>query len=545
MIENNMVRYDPNIVEYETLVKAYLEKRWTTKDELPAKIYILEQIPEIAESLSQQKLVFMKRLYGMEMLEKMHSAEEINSQYIISITGEEYFKPLIDEYLGKVLINGQTPPLEKLQEYEAIKEKCRKIFLRFFYGDSLTEYEKDIEFRYLISKQQKYLRWVASKRKELSCMWTVSNQKCLEQQKNWIARDLNQYDDFRPIYEPLDLLRKVTSTNESLSLNQEGWRAKLLFKLFEERSYQNLNTRTSEIVQTLLHRTEAYIKSIEFTRYLGVPPDFHIEHAILNMHIWLMVNRLNQINTKESKLMAKNLELEFKNLTLDKVNKIHLRKKNDFIKDVSHFMKNNRAAYDQHFITHPKTSTNPYYKLDALVWSTVLFEKIERYSDLVYLISEYFIKHYDYLETVSYEKFEGANILWDIYRIPVNFKAKLIEVNPPLSPEELEAEIKSDAKVKKHYYTYDNPEFELPINKEVDNVINRRFEQVHMKIFATMRKFNTIQTYDYYSEREEKDQEKIKQAKKYVWQTEKDKFHSVDAIKRARNQMKSGGNPKK
>lgn len=66
--------------------------------------------------------------------------------------------------------------------------------------------------------------------------------------------------------------------------------------------------------------------------------------------------------------MAKTLENEFKNLTLDKVNKIHLRKKNDFIKDVSHFMKNNRAAYDQHFLTNPKTSINPYYKLDALIW---------------------------------------------------------------------------------------------------------------------------------------------------------------------------------
>lgn len=76
----------------------------------------------------------------------------------------------------------------------------------------------------------------------------------------------------------------------------------------------SINLRISEIVQTLMHRTEAYIKSIEFTRCikkktfhqfisptcftldLGVPPDFHIEHAILNMHIWLMTNRLNQIN---------------------------------------------------------------------------------------------------------------------------------------------------------------------------------------------------------------------------------------------------------
>lgn len=170
---------------------------------------------------------------------------------------------------------------------------------------------------------------------------------------------------------------------------------------------------------------------------------------------------------------------------------------------------------------------------------------MERYSDLVYLISEYFVKHYEYLNNVSYEKFENANILWDIYRIPVNFKAKLTEVNPPLSKEELEQEIKSDAKVKRHYYTYDDPESELPINKEVDNVINRRFEQVHMKIFETMRKFNTIQTYDFYSEREEQDKEKIKKAKKYIWQTEKNQFQSIDAIKRAITQKKSGQSNKK
>lgn len=66
--------------------------------------------------------------------------------------------------------------------------------------------------------------------------------------------------------------------------------------------------------------------------------------------------------------MAKGMEQEFRRLTLEKANKIHLKKKNDFIKDVSHYMKNNRASYDRHFNTNPKTSINPYYKLDALIW---------------------------------------------------------------------------------------------------------------------------------------------------------------------------------
>lgn len=48
----------------------------------------------------------MKRLYGGERLEKMHTAEDINSQYIMSITGEEFFKPLLDEFVSKVLVCG-------------------------------------------------------------------------------------------------------------------------------------------------------------------------------------------------------------------------------------------------------------------------------------------------------------------------------------------------------------------------------------------------------------------------------------------------------
>lgn len=66
--------------------------------------------------------------------------------------------------------------------------------------------------------------------------------------------------------------------------------------------------------------------------------------------------------------MAKQLETQFGRLTLEKAHSIHLRKKNDFINDVNHFMKNNRLLYDKHFNTNPKTSLKPYYKLDALMW---------------------------------------------------------------------------------------------------------------------------------------------------------------------------------
>lgn len=52
-------------------------------------------------------------------------------------------------------------------------------------------------------------------------------------------------------------------------------------------------------------------------------------------------------------------------------------------------MVNNRMAFDRHF--NNLYIEDPYQKIDALVWSSIFFEKVERYSDEVYLMSEYFI----------------------------------------------------------------------------------------------------------------------------------------------------------
>lgn len=57
-------------------------------------------------------------------------------------------------------------------------------------------------------------------------------------------------------------------------------------------------------------------------------------------------------------------------------------------------MVNNRQAFDRHFNKNPKTKVNPIIKLDALVWSTIFFEKISRYSEEVFLMADYFYQNY-------------------------------------------------------------------------------------------------------------------------------------------------------
>jgi hypothetical protein len=128
---------------------------------------------------------------------------------------------------------------------------------------------------------------------------------------------------------------------------------------------------------------------------MSIPPDFHIEHSIINMHIWLIMDRLKKINTNLSKFIARNLELIFKVYAEQKVYKIHLKKKGEFIKDVNLFMQNNRKAYDTHFNKIYKDDV--YKKIDALVWSTIFFEKVDRYDNKVYMMSEYMIQNYNYI----------------------------------------------------------------------------------------------------------------------------------------------------
>lgn len=148
-------------------------------------------------------------------------------------------------------------------------------------------------------------------------------------------------------------------------------------------------------------RILSWCESVEFTHMLNIPPDFHIEYAILNMHLWLMLQKLSEFKTKESELMIKCLIQTFDRYTSMKVNDIHLKKKNDFINDLKTFMQLNRNTYDVHFKKNPRTSKDPYFKADALIWSTTYFEKIDRYDDDNYLMAEYLIENFNMFKSTT------------------------------------------------------------------------------------------------------------------------------------------------
>lgn len=165
-----------------------------------------------------------------------------------------------------------------------------------------------------------------------------------------------------------------------------------------------------------------WCNSMEFQRLMRIPPDFQIELAVIHFHGWLLINRLKQENTTPAAHMIKRMKFVLNNLTLERIGKLSIKKKNDFQKNVTEAMKLNVILLDYHFNKSPLSKDNPYVKIDGLVWSTVFLEKVERYGEEVYLFGEYAVKTYQMLKEMPIEQLNNCIVDFDAYVADYNYK---------------------------------------------------------------------------------------------------------------------------
>lgn len=94
------------------------------------------------------------------------------------------------------------------------------------------------------------------------------------------------------------------------------------------------------------------------------------------------------------------------------------------------------------------------------MWTCIFHEKVPRYSDQVYRMSDYLLSHYKYLKTLNFNEIESGMINWSVNRVDFNPRERFtrIAANRPLSPEEFENEFDSPYKTKKYHYNYRNAE---------------------------------------------------------------------------------------
>lgn len=80
-------------------------------DSLTRKITFELSVLVFSEEVSLCRL----RMMDEDMIRRIAQKDptQINSAYIISMFSEDYFKEMMDEYVGKVLVSGKAPSSEK------------------------------------------------------------------------------------------------------------------------------------------------------------------------------------------------------------------------------------------------------------------------------------------------------------------------------------------------------------------------------------------------------------------------------------------------
>ena len=279
---------DWDISEYEPVVQTFLTKRWTTKREVFPKIEIMPTMKGYEDSLYLQKLVPIERLLTESHMIRMYDYDNLNSQYIITLFAEEYEKNLFEAYHKKILMNGQVPSLGDYNEYIALKKKADSIFDIFYNGDKLTPFERDIERRYIAAKFEKINKYKKNRSERYKVRWTLSDINRFQEHDNYRMTDPEFLAKPRPEFSYFSLDNSVKHLNTYLDIKNVGRIRRFWVWLTEMRVYERSRHRNQLQAKIILQKLFQYPDTWEFVNQLEVEEDFHINHSIVNMHIWLV-----------------------------------------------------------------------------------------------------------------------------------------------------------------------------------------------------------------------------------------------------------------
>lgn len=130
---------------------------------------------EYQNAFYQQRLAPMDRLLDEKQMIRQYEYDQLSSQYVISLFAEEYEKNLFEGYSSKNLLNGQVPKLVDYNLANEIRDETDKIFDQFYNGEPLTDFERDLEKRYLALKYQKFLKFKQRKNDKYRVNWTLND----------------------------------------------------------------------------------------------------------------------------------------------------------------------------------------------------------------------------------------------------------------------------------------------------------------------------------------------------------------------------------
>ena len=310
---------------------------------------------------------------------------------------------MLEAILQKVVMNGQVVSLIDKPKHDQIRDKVARLHSVFYSGDKLTDFEQDIERMYVNEKHEKVAAYAKRKSLRYKVRWSISDLNRHQDQANYKMNDPEYFGTSKPRFAPLDLDKALECMYTHMDIQKTSKARRALTWMTDTRAFQRGQKRSLIQSTTMISRLLLYIDSWEFVNTMDVENDFHINHSIANMHVWLIFQRLRDFSENKYAFQLKEELIDaFNKLTNTEMQDVDVLRKQKKIDDIENYLFAIRRNFDFHFFINAKSAEDPYYKLDALVWSCVYHEKIPRYSEKVYKMAEYLIQHFNYLKTLSF-----------------------------------------------------------------------------------------------------------------------------------------------
>lgn len=318
----------------------------------------------------------------------------------------------------------------------------------------VSSLELQLEYLYLDEKKFKHEQYLYVKNLSLATHWTTANFKRSFGLRNFHSKNLQYFDeDYVPLFEAV-VSKEVVEEAEGLILKKQlPFYERVVRNFFDknkEREKEELLRPKFEetLANSLLYRLREYNNSIEFVNLLGIPPDYYIELAIYNFHVWLLKRIVSRLAEDPEHSAQFNKILKFiSKKHLKEVKEIRyrfsLRYQSDKYLDVHQMCQSHDSLFDHFFESmasdpsvvfgaqrsrdiHMQGGASSeqdrvFSKIKSMVHQIIFLRKMHPKDTKLDYFSEYVWQLLGFLETVTHQEVLEGHVVFNVMRIGFDF----------------------------------------------------------------------------------------------------------------------------
>ena len=430
-----------------------------------------------------------------------------------------------------------------------------------FYHPKLSLVDFLAEYKYLRDKMN---RISLRKSDSPKFIFSIQNFKRMQMILNSQGRSFEYFDDFLPFKTPIEEAKRQLTPQAPEDMSTLGILKSLIPFSKQRKQSQQVIEKATDASHKIFEAINDLVKSIEFNHILQVPADFHIEIGVFLMHVWLVCHRLKQLEDSELVMILLNrVDEAIYQQIIERVHSIHIRSPSTLQFRMEKYYVSLFLSLKKHFSVAP-SSTNTLLQLDALVYSLIYQERVERYSDRVYLLASYLNENFKAINATSLEEILAGNLPFSVFKIPVDYKEQLVLTNPPLSKEEFEAELNSSSSKKKYKYSIselapDIDSFKMDedvkisisdrslssISKKLSEKFISGVKDVGMKVAYLDKMYSRKLLMDIFEEKAQRTEKEKKKKENFAWKVDSELLsddyalvEQKDAVQKLRKQIR-------